>query len=90
MLEKVSDQVLDIVLTEEETPLQQILIEQLVKITTANARMVWTEARLRSGVLSTGRTLLGTLVDPLVRGTHGRAIIPLDCFLLHAMNSLKH
>jgi hypothetical protein len=67
MLEKISDQVLDIVLTEEETPLQQILIEQLVKMITANARISWTEARLRSGVLLSGRTLLGTLVDPLVR-----------------------
>jgi hypothetical protein len=70
MLDKVSDQVLDIVLTEEEAPLQQILIEQLVKIMTANARMIWTEARLRSGVLASGRTLLGTLVDPLVSGNY--------------------
>jgi hypothetical protein len=75
MLEKVSDQVLDIVLTDEETPLQQILIEQLVKVVTANARMIWTEARLRSGVLPSGRTLLGTLVDPLVSLNLDRAII---------------
>jgi hypothetical protein len=65
MLEKVSDQVLDIVLTEEETPLQRILLEQLVKISTANARMFWTEARLQSGVLPNGRTVLGSIVDPL-------------------------
>merc|ERR1711865_691397 len=51
--------------TEEETPLQQILIEQLCKILAANTRSLWTEARLRSGVLPTGRTVLGTIVDPL-------------------------
>merc|ERR1719491_1153701 len=65
MLEKQAEQVLDIVLTEEETPLQQILIEQLCKILAANTRSLWTEARVRSGVLPTGRTVLGTLVDPL-------------------------
>ncbi|KAG7340844.1 ABC1 family-domain containing protein [Nitzschia inconspicua] len=65
MLDKISDQVLDIVLTEEETPLQRILLEQLVKISTANARYFWTEARLQSGVLPNGRTLLGSIVDPL-------------------------
>jgi len=65
MLEKQADQILDIVLTEEETPLQQILIEQLCKILAANTRSLWTEARLRSGVLPTGRTVLGTIVDPL-------------------------
>jgi len=64
-LEQVADQVLDVVLTEEETPLQKILIEQICKILAANTRSLWTEARIRSGVLPTGRTVLGTLVDPL-------------------------
>jgi len=64
-LEQVADQVLDVVLTEEETPLQKILIEQVCKILAANTRSLWTEARERSGVLPTGRTVLGTLVDPL-------------------------
>jgi hypothetical protein len=65
MLEKVADQVLDIILTEEETPLQEIIIEQLCKIVAANTRTLWSEARMRSGVLPNGRTLLGTIVDPL-------------------------
>eukprot|EP00531_Pseudo-nitzschia_arenysensis_P000798 CAMPEP_0116142814 /NCGR_PEP_ID=MMETSP0329-20121206/15109_1 /TAXON_ID=697910 /ORGANISM="Pseudo-nitzschia arenysensis, Strain B593" /LENGTH=920 /DNA_ID=CAMNT_0003638075 /DNA_START=232 /DNA_END=2995 /DNA_ORIENTATION=+ len=64
-LDQVADQVLDVVLTEEETPLQKILIEQICKILAANTRSLWTEARERSGVLPTGRTVLGTLVDPL-------------------------
>eukprot|EP00536_Pseudo-nitzschia_multiseries_P004594 jgi/Psemu1/285200/fgenesh1_pg.77_\ len=64
-LEQIADQVLDVVLTEEETPLQTILIEQVCKILAANTRSLWTEARVRSGVLPTGRTVLGTLVDPL-------------------------
>ncbi|VEU35291.1 unnamed protein product [Pseudo-nitzschia multistriata] len=64
-LEQVADQVLDVLLTEEETPLQKILIEQVAKILAANTRSLWTEARLRSGVLPSGRTVLGSLVDPL-------------------------
>ena len=64
-LDQIADQVLDVVLTEEETPLQKILIEQVCKILAANTRSLWTEARERSGVLPTGRTVLGTLVDPL-------------------------
>jgi len=64
-LEQVADQILDVVLTEEETPLQKILIEQICKILAANTRSLWTEARVRSGVLPTGRTVLGSLVDPI-------------------------
>lgn len=64
-LEQVADQILDVVLTEDETPLQKILIEQVCKILASNSRSLWTEARVRSGVLPTGRTVLGTLVDPL-------------------------
>ena len=64
-LDQVADQILDVLLTEEETPLQKILIEQVCKILAANTRSLWTEARERSGVLPTGRTVLGTLVDPL-------------------------
>ncbi len=64
-LDQVADQVLDVILTEEETPLQKILIEQIAKILAANTRSLWTEARERSGVLPTGRTVLGTIVDPL-------------------------
>ena len=56
---------MDIVVTDEETPVQDILIEQLAKIVTASTRTLWTQARERSGILPSGRTLLGTLVDPL-------------------------
>lgn len=56
---------LDLVATEEETPLQTIFIEQLAKIISASSRSVWTEVRERSGRLPSGRTVLGTLVDPL-------------------------
>merc|ERR1711966_161678 len=65
MLEKQADEIFVIIFTEEETPLQQILIEQLSKILAANTRSLWTEARGRSGGLATGRTVLGALVDPL-------------------------
>jgi len=45
--------------------LQAIIIEQLAKIIAASSRSVWTDLRERSGTLPSGRTVLGTLVDPL-------------------------
>lgn len=65
IIEGVADQVLDLLATEEETPLQKIFIEQLAKIITASTRSAWSDIRERSGVLPSGRTVLGTLVDPL-------------------------
>ena len=65
VLEEAADQVLDIVFSEEETPFQDILLEQLAKIVAANSRSIWTQARERSGILPSGRSLLGTIVDPL-------------------------
>jgi hypothetical protein len=65
LLEKAADQLLDLVFTEEETPLQDILLEQLAKMTAANSRSILTELRERSGTLPSGRTLLGTILDPL-------------------------
>ena len=65
IIEGVATQVLDLLATEEETPLQTIFIEQLAKIITSSSRSVWSDIRERSGVLSTGRTVLGTIVDPL-------------------------
>ena len=56
---------MDIVVTDEETPFQDILLEQLAKIVASNTRSIWSQARERSGTLPSGRTLLGTLVDPL-------------------------
>ena len=65
IIEGLADQVLDLLASEEETPLQQIFIEQLAKIITSSSRTVWSQLRESSGVLSNGRTVLGTIVDPL-------------------------
>lgn len=65
LLDDAADQILDIVLTEEETPLQEIMLEQLAKVVTSGSRSVFTRIRERSGVLPSGRTVLGTIVDPL-------------------------
>ena len=65
MLEASAEQVLDLIFAEEETPLQAILIEQVAKIIGAGSRSVWADVLGASGTLSTGRTLLGTLIDPL-------------------------
>ena len=65
LLENTADQILDLVFTEEETPLQDILLEQMAKIAAASSRSIWTQLRERSGTLPSGRTVLGTLVDPI-------------------------
>ena len=65
MLDQSADQILDLIMTEKETPLQNIFLEQLAKIWTANSRSIWAELRERSGTLPSGRTVLGTIVDPL-------------------------
>lgn len=65
LVEELSDQILGLLASEEETPLQTIFIEQLAKIISSSSRSLWTELRERSGRLPTGRTILGTVVDPL-------------------------
>jgi ABC1 atypical kinase-like domain len=65
LLEDSAERILDLVLVEEETPLQSILLEQLVKILASNSRSFLTRIRERSGVLPSGRTVLGTIIDPL-------------------------
>ena len=65
IIEGLADQVLDLLASEEETPLQQIFIEQLAKIISSSSRTVWSQLRESSGVLSNGRTVLGSIVDPL-------------------------
>ena len=98
LYERISDQILDIVLTpitefddeqfirmisdsdkstssplskkqiqqlkKQYQELQVSLIEQLSKIMTANGKTLWSQARMRSGVLPSGRTVLGTIIDP--------------------------
>lgn len=65
LLEESAEQILDLVFVEKETPLQTILLEQTAKVMASGGRSFFTQVRERSGVLPTGRTLLGTLVDPL-------------------------
>jgi hypothetical protein len=64
LLEGAADQILDMVFTEDETPLQTIFIEQLAKVITSSSRSIWTGLRDQSGTLPSGRTVLGTIVDP--------------------------
>lgn len=65
LLEGAADQLLDLIFVEEETPLQAILLEQLAKIVSSASRSVWARMRDASGTLPSGRSVLGTLVDPL-------------------------
>lgn len=65
LIEQSADQILDLIIVEKETPLQTILLEQTAKVMAAGGRSFFTRARERSGLLPTGRSLLGTLIDPL-------------------------
>jgi hypothetical protein len=65
LIDDVADQVLELLASEEETPLQSIFIEQIAKIISASSRSLWSDLRERSGKLPSGRTVLGTIVDPL-------------------------
>lgn len=64
-IEAAADQLLDIVFTEENTPVQEILLDQLAKITASSSRSIFTSIREQSGKLPSGRTVLGTVLDPL-------------------------
>mmetsp|Transcript_11950 Transcript_11950/g.22377 ORF Transcript_11950/g.22377 Transcript_11950/m.22377 type:complete len:1017 (-) Transcript_11950:370-3420(-) len=65
LIDNIADQVLELLAAEEETPLQAIFIEQIAKIISASSRSLWSELRERSGKLPSGRSVVGTLVDPL-------------------------
>lgn len=60
-----SDQVLDIIFTSTETPLQDIIIDQISKLMLASSKDVWKNIRKSSGTLPNGRSILGTIIDPL-------------------------
>lgn len=65
ILDDVAEQVLNLVFTEKETPLQQIFIEQLAKIVSSSGRVLLSQVREQSGLLPSGRTRIGVLLDPL-------------------------
>jgi len=64
-LEEAADQILELIITEDETPLQKIIIEQLAKIITASSKSIWQNVRKGTGTLPSGRSLLGSVIDPL-------------------------
>lgn len=64
-VDKVADQVFDLILTEDATPLQSIVLEQVARVLNAGVRGSWKSLRDASGRLRNGRSVLGTLVDPL-------------------------
>ena len=65
LLDQAADQLLDLVFAEEDTPLQEIILDQAAKIVASSGRTLLSQLRETTGVLPSGRTLLGTLVDPL-------------------------
>ncbi|KAL7567130.1 hypothetical protein ACA910_009457 [Epithemia clementina (nom. ined.)] len=65
LLDDSADEILDLVFSEEESPLQEIIVDQLAKIVASSGRSLLSQLRERSGVLPSGRTVLGVIVDPL-------------------------
>ena len=68
VIEEQADQILELLLADDEenlTPLQEIFLEQLAKVVSSSSRGVWSQLRQASGTLPTGRSVLGTIVDPL-------------------------
>jgi len=65
LLEQSADEILDLVFSEEETPLQEIILDQTAKIVASSGRTLFSQLSERSGVLPSGRTLLGSIIDPL-------------------------
>ena len=68
VIEEQADQILELLLADEEdelTPLQEIFLEQLAKIISSSSRGVWGQIRQASGTLPSGRSVLGTLIDPI-------------------------
>ena len=48
-LEAAADQILELIITEDQTPLQKIIIEQLAKIIMASTKSAWKDARKTVG-----------------------------------------
>jgi predicted unusual protein kinase regulating ubiquinone biosynthesis (AarF/ABC1/UbiB family) len=68
-LEVAADTLVELLLTPNDngkaTPLQKIFIEEISQLLIASGRNVWRGARNASGRLPSGRSVLGSLVDPL-------------------------
>ena len=67
-IEAITEQILDLLLRTtggKKTPLQQLIIDEASKLLGAVGRQTWALVRKQSGVLPSGRTLLGSIVDPL-------------------------
>lgn len=65
LIDKLSEQIFDLLVTEDETPLQNIVLEQTAKLFLSNSRALFSELRERSGILPSGRSVLGMAVDPI-------------------------
>ena len=65
LIDELSEQIFDLLVTEDETPLQNIVLEQVAKIVLSNSRSFFSELRERSGFLPSGRSVLGAVVDPI-------------------------
>lgn len=72
-IEFFADSIVDLVLADidssiafraNRTPLQRLVIEEVSKLISAFSRQQWRALRDRSGRLPTGRSILGTIIDP--------------------------
>ena len=66
-IESIADTLIELLFTAEDklTPLQLIVVDELAKLIGAISRTAWFQLRKFSGELSSGRTILGSIIDPL-------------------------
>ena len=65
--DQITSIIVELLLTDssQPTPLQDIIVDELAKVLSAGARSTFTEIKRRSGKLPNGRSVIGSLLDPL-------------------------
>ena len=89
-VEKLADLLIGTSEQQNITPVQLLLLEEVAKISGAGARSFWTQLRQQSGKLPNGRTLLGSVIDPLglFKGSRIADVDDYDTKTLEATSSL--
>ena len=75
-IDEVTDQMFDYLfpIGNEITPIQRILIEEISKLIGSSSRMAFQKLRQVTGILPSGRTVLGLILDPIGLFNHSLLI----------------
>lgn len=72
-IDDIADEILDVIFPMQDlnstksaqTPIQKIVLQELGKVVGASARLTFKRLRENTGKLPTGRSLIGSIIDPL-------------------------